>query len=254
MTIDGCRVVAGHSPRLMRWAVIPILLIASWASASPRHVVFDAARLRTGTFTYRAIMDGKPADLSTSSITRLPDGTYRFVAAIPAFDQSWSTVATRSLAPVATRLEMPTRDGRRYTLTLSYSHLKVSGNAVVHATSGGGLLDSDVAVTERITPSTVDQRIDWAAVMSTDKKPGEAFDFEVYDAKTALSPVHCRVTDAGMMDTPAGRVRALRMEYTVHKSTGTETYTVYTTAAFPRVMLREELRGNLVIRLVGIRR
>lgn len=234
--------------------MIPLLLIANAAGAAARHSLFDASRLRTGTFTYRATIDGKPADLSTSTIARLPDGTYRFAAAIPGFDQSWRTVATRALAPVATRLDMRTRAGRHYTLTLSYSHLRVNGNAVVHAIPGGGLPDSADAVTGKITPSTVDQRIDWAAAMSTDKQPGESFDFQVYDAKTALSRVHCSVADAGIMDTPAGKVRAIRVRYTVYKSTGTESYAVYTTAAFPRVMLREEMRGNLVIRLVSIRR
>jgi hypothetical protein len=108
-------------------------------------------------------------------------------------------------------------------------------------------------VAGRITPDTVDQRIDWAAVMSTDKRPGESFDFRVYDAKTGVSRVHCQVGDAGMMNTPEGRVHAIRLDCSVYKSTGTEVYAVYTTAAFPRIMLREELRGNLVISLVGIR-
>jgi hypothetical protein len=62
------------------------------------------------------------------------------------------------------------------------------------------------------------------------------------------------VSDAGIMDSPAGKVRAIRINYTVRKATGAETYVVYTTAAFPRVMLREELRGNLVITLVGVHR
>lgn len=71
---------------------------------------------------------------------------------------------------------------------------------------------------------------------------------------SGVSRVHCQVRDAGLMETPEGRVHATRLHYTVYKSSGAETYVVYTTAVFPRMMLREELRGNLVISLVGIRR
>ena len=35
----------------------------------------------------------------------------------------------------------------------------------------------------------------------------------------------------------------------MYESTGTEVYTVYAGAAFPRVMLREDLPGKLVSRL-----
>lgn len=238
--------------RIRGWVVIPLLLAMNLAGADSPHVRFDAARLLTGTFTYRGTVDGGSPNLSTSSVARLSDGRYRFTAGIPAFDQSWRTIADRSLAPVATVLEMRTRDGQHYTLTLDYSGLKVAGHAVTAAAPGGSRSGSDHSVAGRIRPGTVDQRIDWAAVMSTDKRPGETFDFQVYDAKTGLSRVHCQVGDAGMMNTPEGRVHAIRLNYTVYKSTGTEAYAVYTTAAFPRVMLREELRGNLVISLVGI--
>ena len=239
---------------MTRWSVLLPLLAMSLASAGPRHVAFDAARLRTGTFTYRETAAGGSSGLSTSSISRLPNGGYRFSAEIPGVDQSWSTTATRSLAPLATRLEMRTRQGQQYSLTLSYVRRDVTGHVVIGAAPKENLARSESTVTGRITPETVDQRIDWAAVMSTDKRPGESFDFQVYDAKTGLSKVHCQVSDAGIMDAPAGKAAAIRINYTVHKATGAESYAVYTTAAFPRIMLREELRGNLLITLVGIHR
>jgi hypothetical protein len=242
-----------QATKITGWVVIPLLLAVNPASADPPRVRFDAARLRTGTFIYRGTVDGGSPSLSTSSVARLPDGSYRFTAEIPAFDQSWRTIAARSLAPVATVLEMRTREGRHYTLTLNYSGQKVAGHAMTAAAPGGSGPGSDRSVAARIRPGTVAQRIDWAAVMSTDKRPGESLDFQVYDAKTGFSRVHCQVGDAGMMNTPEGRVHAIRLNYTVYKSTGTEAYAVYTSAAFPRVMLREELRGNLVISLVRIR-
>lgn len=58
--------------------------------------------------------------------------------------------------------------------------------------------------------------------MATDVQPGQSFEFEVYDASTVSSRVHCVVGDAGMMDAPGGRVRALSFTYSVYKSTGVE--------------------------------
>jgi len=214
--------------------------------------VFDATRLKTGTFTYQDSLDGKPGSLSTSIVTALPDGSYRFTADIPAFDQSWQTVATRGMSPVSTELKMRTRQGRRYVLTLQYQGLKLFGYAVTSASENERLPGGDRAVAGEITPDTVDQRIDWATVMASDLQPGQSFEFKVYDAGTGLSRVHCEVGDAGMMDSPAGKVRAIRLGYTVYKASGTEVYAVYANAIPPRMMLREELRGDLVITLVKV--
>jgi hypothetical protein len=254
MIINGCRAAIERPAGITAWVLTSLLLVMNLASADPRRVVFDASRLRTGTFAYRDVLAGGPPAFSTTSISRLPNGNYRFVAEFPSFDQSWTTTATGALAPVATQLEMRTRQGQHYQLVLTYVQRNVTGHVVIAAAPNGSAPGSESTVTGRITPDTVDQRIDWVAAMSTDKRPGESFDFQVYDAKTGLSAVHCQVSDAGIMDTPAGKVRAIRINYTVHKATGAETYVVYTTATFPRVMLREELRGNLVHTLVSIKR
>jgi len=234
----------------MGWTLIPLLVLAAQASAAGPAPQFDAARLRTGTFTYRDSVDGKPGSLSTCTTARLADGRYRFTCDFPAFEQSWSTVATRAMAPVETRLKMRTREGRHYVMTLKYAGLHVSGEAVTSASADKRLPGMDQAVSGDIGADTVDQRIDWATVMSTARKPGEGFEFKVYDAKTGASRVSCIVSDAGMMDTPLGRVHAIKLQYTVRKASGTEVYAVYTSEAFPRAMLREDLPGGLVTTLV----
>ncbi len=231
------------------WTLVPLLMLATLAAADPAPP-FDAARLKTGTFTYQDSVAGKPGALSTSRIEKLPDGTYRFSADIPGFDQSWEAIAARGMAPVSTTLKMRTRDGRRYVMTLKYAGLKVSGEAVASPSADERLPGQDQAVAGEITPDTVDQRIDWATVMTTDRKPGESFEFQVYDAKTASSRVHCEVSDAGMMDTALGKVHALKLQYTVYKSTGTEVYTVYANAEGPRMMLREDFSRGFAITLV----
>lgn len=236
----------------IRWMTILLLGVAALAAAADPVTRFDATRLRTGSFTYRDSVDGKPGSLSTSTISLLPDRHYRFTADFPAFDQSWSTVATRAMGPVETTLKMRTRGGRHYVMTLKYTGLHVSGEAVTSASVDQRLPGVHQSVSGDISADTVDQRIDWATVMTTDKQPGESFEFKVYDAKTASSRASCAVSDAGMMDTPLGAVHAIKLRYTVYKASGTEVYTVYTSEAFPRAMLREDLPGGLVTTLVGV--
>ena len=236
--------------KTLGWTLIPLLAFLALAFAADPAPRFDAARLRTGSFTYRDSVDGKQGSLSTTTIQRMSDGSYRFGADFPAFDQSWSTIATRAMEPEQTLLKMRTREGRHYEMTLKYSGSKVSGEAVTSGSADERLPGSDAAVTGEIGPGTVDQRIDWATVMTADRKPGESFEFQVYDAKTASSRVHCEVSDAGMMDSALGAVHALKLEYTVYKASGTEVYTVYANADVPRVMLREDLPGKLVTTLV----
>jgi len=226
-------------------------VLLSVASADPG--LFDASRLKTGTFTYRDSVDGKPGSLSTCTVSSLAEGQYRFSCDFPAFDQSWSTIATRSMSPVTTTLKMRTREGRHYALTLTYSGRHVSGEAVTSTSADGKLPGSDQSVAADIPDDAVDQRVDWATVMTADLKPGEKFDFKVYDAKTAVSRVSCAISDAGIMKTALGAVHAIRLAYTVYKASGTEVYTVYTSSAFPRAMLREDLPGGLVTTLVGVR-
>lgn len=232
------------------WMLMPLLAFAALAFAADPVPRFDATHLRTGSFTYRDSVDGKPGSLSTTTIRPLPDGSYRFTADFPAFDQSWSTVAGRAMEPKETLLKMRTREGRHYELTLMYSGSKVSGEAVTSPSADERFPGSDAAVTGEIGPGTVDQRIDWATVMTADAKPGQSFEFQVYDAKTASSRVHCEVSDAGMMATALGVVHTLKLQYTVYKASGTEVYTVYANAEGPRVMLREDLPGKLITTLV----
>jgi hypothetical protein len=213
---------------------------------------FDASRLKTGIFTYRDTLNGKQGSLSTCTVSSQGDGQYRFTCDFPAYAQNWSTVATRSMAPLATTLKMRTREGRHYEMTLTYTGRHVSGEAVTSASADGKLPGSNQSVAADIPDDTVDQRVDWATVMAADMQPGQKFHFKVYDAKTAVSRVSCVVSDAGMMHTALGTVHAIRLDYTVYKASGTEVYTVYTSEGLPRAMLREDLPGGLVTTLVGV--
>jgi hypothetical protein len=213
---------------------------------------FDAGRLKLGHFTYQDIQDGKPGSLSTTTIARLADGHYRYTANFPEFDQSWSTIATRAMAPVETVLKMRSREGWHYQMTLAYAGHRVTGEAVNTTSNVGGLSRSSQTVAADIPDNTVDQRIDWATVMTTELKPGERFLFNVYDAKTAVSRVTCFISDAGTMTTPLGKLHAIRLNYVVNKASGTESYSVYATSTLPRIMLREDLPHGLTSQLVKV--
>lgn len=217
--------------------------------AGPR---FDASRLKTGRFTYQDIQDGRQGSLSTTTIVQLADGHYRFTADFPGFDQSWSTIATRAMTPVETVLKMRTREGGHYQMTLAYAGHRVTGEAVNTAATEGGSSRRGQTVAAEIPDNTVDQRIDWATVMTTDLQPGQKFLFNVYDAKTAVSRVTCFISDAGTMNTPLGKLHAIRLNYVVNKASGTESYSVYATNMLPRIMLREDLPHGLTSQLVKV--
>jgi hypothetical protein len=78
----------------LNWTLIGLLCVAALTKAAEApNLAFDAARLKTGTFTYRDSTDGKPGSLSVCVIAREGEH-YRFNCDFPAFEQSWNTVAT----------------------------------------------------------------------------------------------------------------------------------------------------------------
>jgi hypothetical protein len=225
------------------------LTTSTLAGAAP----FDAARLKTGRFTYVDIQNGQEGSPSTCTIRRLGDGRYRFTCDFPSFEQSWSTVATPDMAPVQTALSMRTKAGGLYKMDLTYSGRHATGAVAISESANGTEVKPAKSLVEADIPaSTVDQRIDWATVMATALQPGQQFHFNVYDAKTATSRVTCSISDAGLMHTSLGDFRAIRLEYEVSKDSGPEKYTVYATRELPRMMLREDLPGGLTSKLIRV--
>jgi hypothetical protein len=143
-------------------------------------------------------------------------------------------------------------DGRLYRMDLSYSGRHVTGQVTISSASNGALPASTESLQAAIPPRTVDQRIDWATVMATALGPGQRFQFNVYDAKTATSKVRCSIRDAGVMQTPLEYFPAIGLDYRVEKASGAEGYTVFAPRDPPRIMLREELPGGLTSKLVAM--
>jgi len=105
-------------------------------------------------------------------------------------------------------------------------------------------------VSASIHSNTVDQRIDWAAVMAFDLRKGTRFEFNVYDPATGTSEVRARVGPPRRIDVPAGTFRVFAVTYWVKKSTGAERYIVYATERLPRLMIREDFPDGTISELV----
>jgi hypothetical protein len=207
-------------------------------------VAFDAARLREGRFTYDLAVNGGSIGQLTITIRRGSGATWRF-AMESASGQSWEAVATRTMQPRSARLTMG-RAGGVYTMRVTYRGLVADAEERTAPAAG----DAIKASTRRRVPAqTVDQRIDWAAMMAAGLRPGARIGFHVYDPAEGTSRV-VAAADAG----PAidGRPTT-RLRYRICKpgpGRAPEDYVLYASTAAPYTMLREDMRGELVSTLV----
>jgi hypothetical protein len=109
------------------------------------------------------------------------------------------------------------------------------------------------AVKSDLLPDTVDQRIDWAAVISqVILVPGHSFAFHVFDPGTGLSHVNTRIAGRELVRVPAGTFQAIRIIYRIEKSSGSEIYQVLTNVAGPRMLLKEEFPNGAISELVSV--
>jgi hypothetical protein len=209
----------------------------------------DAHRLKTGQFDYRDTNDGKSLGTSRISIEKIGAGEeYNFSAETIGYgDQQWESIATSSFAPVSAKLSFGKTGNRSPSFDLKYAAGRVSGFSVSHASSKEAIRHTIAA---RISPDTVDQRIDWATVLATDLKPGAHFRFSVYDPAIGISPVLAQVSPVEQVHVPAGVFNAFRIEYRVEKATGTERYIVFANEQLPRVMLREDFPDGTISELL----
>ncbi len=91
-----------------------------------------------------------------------------------------------------------------------------------------------------LSPGTVDQRIDWAAVLSSELEIGQPFAFAVYDPATGVSEVAGEIGKDERISVPAGTFETIRVVYRIKKANGTETYEVWASKEMPRFGVRED--------------
>ena len=211
----------------------------------------DAERLRRGAFIYRTIVDGKEAGRSRIEVRRAESGDFVFTNRVEgAFVQSWEAVAARDFAPRSARLTTGASDAARVVFDLVYRGGRVTGFASSPASGSGGVAERR-SVNETIGADTVDQRIDWAAVMARPGyAPGDAFVFHVYDPATGHSRVAARVAGFEKTTVPAGAFDTIRIEYRIDKNRGAETYEVFAARESPRFLVEERFPNGAVTELV----
>jgi hypothetical protein len=213
--------------------------------ARPEHS-FDATRLRAGRFEYRVMKEGKEIAKFSVTVEKAAEGNFRFSGEATGFDEKWESIATPMFDPVSAMLRMQLRDGKMYSMSLKYGDGYVTGSEQ-KGSAPANKIDS------RVPPGTIDQRIDWAAAMSSRLKVGDKFNFTVFDPATGVSQVTGEVAKDERITVPAGAFDTVRVIYQIEKSKGTERYEVLATKDLPRTMIREDFPNGTSSELVRIK-
>lgn len=195
-------------------------------------------------------MGSKEVGQSRIQIRRVTDsGNYVFSnLVIGSFSQSWEAVASPAFAPVSAKLSFGQGSAARTAFDLAYQSNRVTG----FVTSQKEPFKKR-EVDETVTDDTVDQRIDWAAVMALEKYVvGQEFQFHVYDPGTGNSLVSVRIGESQTTAVPAGSFGTVRVSYRIDKRSSPETYEVFVTKQTPRFLVKEKFPNGSVGELVEL--
>jgi len=193
-------------------------------------------------------VDGKELGRSRIQIRRSADSrNYVFSnLVIGSFSQSWDAVASPTFRPVSAKLSFGQGSAARTAFDLSHQGNRVTG----FMTSQKEPLRKR-EVDEVVADDTVDQRIDWAAVMALEKYgEGQEFRFHVYDPGTGNSLVSARIGESQTTTVPAGSFETMRVSYRIDKRGGPETYEVFVTKQTPRFLVKEKFPNGSITELV----
>ena len=234
---------------VMRFVVIVCLTLAI-ARGKDTRPELDAGRLQTGSFSFRTLVDGKEVGRSRIQVGRSADlRNYIFSnLVIGSFSQSWEAVASSRFGPVSAKLSFGQGSAARTAFHLTYQGNRVSG----FTTSQKEPLKKR-EVDQTVADDTVDQRIDWAAVMALEKYvEGQEFRFHVYDPGTGNSLVSVRIGESQTTTVPAGSFETVRVLYQIDKRSGAETYEVFVTNQAPRFLVKEKFPNGSIVELVEL--
>lgn len=212
-------------------------------AGSTAHPVLDAAALREGKFTYQLSVNNDVIGLATIEVRSTNTGEYRITLESEDVEQHWSSSFKRDFEPVTADLVMSSGDSL-YRLTIAYSKRGATGTD----TTKGKATPFTATFDERV----VDQRVDWAAMMAAVVPDSSKVQFHVFDPSTSTSRLTGTSTDVQPLHSVLGSAPTVRLDYTIEKESHTEKYSVFATKPHPRVMLREEMPGNLVSVLVAV--
>ena len=211
---------------------------------------FDATRLRTGSYSFRTLVDGKEVGRSRIQISKSADsGNYVFSnVVIGSFSQSWEAVVSPTFDPVLAKLRFGQGSAARSVFELAYKDGRVTGFLTAQKEPS-----KRREVNETISDDTVDQRVDWAAVMALKEYvEGRESKFNVYDPGTGSSLVTVRIGKSEKTAVPAGSFETVRISYRIDKRSGAETYEVFVTKQAPRFLVKERFPNGSVTELVEL--
>lgn len=210
---------------------------------------FEADRLQLGTLQYSDSYNGKIVGESKIRIQRSEGGQqYIFSNVVEgASDQRWKAVTTPDFSPVSAELTFGGDGGQHKAFDLAYSRNHVSGVAATRYHNGF----IDRRIDEQVAADTVDQRIDWAAVMALKSyKESEMFMFHVYDPKDGNSRIVATVKGMETIHVRAGEFRVIRILYTTEKKGEAQTFEVFINQQTPRFLVKEVFPWGMTSELV----
>ncbi|MFW6192199.1 MAG: insulinase family protein [Gemmatimonadota bacterium] len=215
-------------------------------------VVFDASRMRTGTFGYRIVFQGDPVGEATVGVEEAGDGRYRVEQDVSAGGggQTASYVVTRDLSPVSVTQQSrggPVSLGR----DLEYGDGRVTGSATVvsGAPEGGeggaqqGPPETeDVEVDTAVVEGTIDENMDLAAVLSAPLEEGLEFGVPIFSPSGGVSQLTATVTGRETVEVAAGSYDA----WVVELDRAEQPATLWVTDGPPRMLLKVEFTDQPV--------
>jgi hypothetical protein len=239
------------------WLLILVRLAAQDAPSSvvPASSLFDAQRLKTGTFVYRDMDHGKEVGRGTITIQGpINSRNYAFsnhATFSESFSgyrsQQWEAVVTSGFQPVSATLSFGEGPNAAPVFDLKYSSRHVTGFTITRKGPDKG---AKIFVDAALPTDIVDQRIDWAAVLASDHQTGRQYEFHVYDPGIGISQVTALIGPVEQVQVPAGTFAARRITYRIEKATGTEEYQIFSTLEPLHMMLREEFPNGVVSELL----
>ena len=206
-------------------------------------VEFDAASLREGRFTYRLSIEDEVLGLAIIEVRHAGRDSYKITFDSKDLGQRWTSSFGARLDPIAATLDIADEQSP-YSMSLRYSGTGVSGTQ-----SAKGAAKPIAAVFDR---QVIDQRVDWAAMMAAEIPRAKNVEFAVYEPDAGLSRLVGSRSESPPVGGVLGNVPTIKLDYTIHKDHGAESYSVYATKAEPRIMLREDMPGELVSVLVAV--
>ncbi|WP_445144957.1 hypothetical protein [Dyella sp. Tek66A03] len=229
------------------------------AQNSPADFGSDATRLKTGLFAYqdRNQDDGSVVGSSRIVIRRLGNESEYEFSNLATFtsgflgfhSQRWTTVASKRFQPKSAALSFLNGSEVAPIFDIIYQAGKATGFVVSRSSNEAA---KKSYVNDPIPADTVDQRIDWAAVIANDLEVGRHFEFNVYDPKGGISHVQADVGALIDVHVPAGDFVSYAIDYRIHKANGIEHFRVFASKESPRFMVREEFSNGVVTDLVRI--